>query len=137
MTRLPIEVFVVVRRGDEYLVVHRTPRAGAYWHGIAGGVEDGETPAEAAARELFEETGLAAAPVDLASRFAYSLAEEPEYRARFPGVEEIVVHTFLVEVPVGWEPALNEEHDDYRWCSRDVAVDLLYWPEPKELLRSL
>lgn len=137
MTRLPVEVFVVVRRSEEYLVVHRTPRAGAYWHGIAGGVEDGETPAAAARRELWEETGLEAAPTDLQTTFAYSLDEEPGYRARFPGVDEIVVHTFLVDVPEGWEPALNEEHDDYRWCSQDDAVDLLHWPEPKALVRSL
>ena len=53
------------------------------------------------------------------------------------GIEEIVVHTFLVEVPQGWEPTLNDEHDDYRWCSRDDAVELLHWPEPKALMRSL
>ena len=44
---------------------------------------------------------------------------------------------FLVDVPAGWEPTLNDEHDDYRWCSRDEAVELLHWPEPKELVRSL
>jgi 8-oxo-dGTP pyrophosphatase MutT (NUDIX family) len=40
-------------------------------------------------------------------------------------------------VPPGWEPQLNEEHDDYRWLPQDEAVELLYWPEPKELLRAL
>jgi 8-oxo-dGTP pyrophosphatase MutT (NUDIX family) len=135
--RLPKEVFIVVRRGDEYLVVHRSPRGGAYWHGIAGGLEEGESFAEAAARELYEETGFAAQPIDLETRFVYSLDEEPEYRAQFPDAHEIVVATFLVEVPGGWEPTLNDEHDEYRWCSRDDAVELLYWPEPKELLRAL
>jgi len=137
MSRLPQEVFVVVRRGTEYLVVHRSPRGGAYWHGIAGGVESGESPAEAAARELREETGLDAEPVEIAEPFAYLLADEPDYQARFPGVDAITVSCFLVDVPAGWEPLLNDEHDDYRWCTQDDAVELLYWPEPKELLRSL
>ena len=43
-------MIIVVRRGDELLAVHRSPENGAYWHCIAGGVEDGETYAEAAAR---------------------------------------------------------------------------------------
>lgn len=137
MTRLPHEVFVVVRRGDRYLVVHRAPGGGAYWHGIAGGLEPGESSAEAAARELHEETGLVAEPVEIAEPFVYSIAEEPAYRELFPDVDGITVTCFLVDAPDGWEPRLNDEHDDYRWCSRDEAVDLLYWPEPKALLRSL
>ena len=36
------EVMIHVRRGDEFLVAHRSPESGAYWHTIAGKVEDGE-----------------------------------------------------------------------------------------------
>ena len=126
--RLPKEVFIVVRRGDEYLVVHRAPRGGAYWHGISGGLEEGESFAEAAARELYEETGHAAQPVEIAEPFVYLVEHD---------AGGITVGCFLVDVPAGWEPRLNDEHDEYRWCSRDEAVELLYWPEPKELLRAL
>ena len=52
------EVAIFVRRGDEFLVLHRSPENDAYWHVVAGGVEDGESFAAAAARELAEETGL-------------------------------------------------------------------------------
>ena len=127
MTRLAQEVFIVVRRGEEFLVVHRTPRGGGYWHGIAGGVELGETDAQAAARELFEETGLVAEPDEIATPFVYAIDES----------RPITVRCFIVDVPPAWEPALNDEHDDYRWCSQSDAVELMYWPEPKELLRSL
>jgi lipoyl(octanoyl) transferase len=116
------EVLIVVRRGDEYLVVHRSPQNEAYWHLIAGGVENGETFADAAARELQEETGLTKAVEPLGASFAY---------------ESVHVECFVVEAPEAWEPSLDWEHDGYRWLPRDEAADLLYWPEPADLLRSL
>ena len=39
--------------------------------------------------------------------------------------------------PSAWEPELDWEHDAYRWCGADEAVELLYWPEPRELVRDL
>jgi 8-oxo-dGTP pyrophosphatase MutT (NUDIX family) len=116
------EVFVFVRRGEEFLVLHRSPENDAYWHGVAGGVEEGESFAEAAARELREETGLEAEPTSLHHRF------------RYDGVD---VECFLVDAPPGWEPSLDWEHDGYRWCAAAEAEALLYWPEPRQLLRSL
>jgi len=42
------------------------PDAGSWWFTVGGGVDEGESPREAAARELFEETGLAVLPESLA-----------------------------------------------------------------------
>jgi 8-oxo-dGTP pyrophosphatase MutT (NUDIX family) len=138
MTRLPFEAFVIVRRGDQYLVMHRTPRGGGYWHGVAGALERNETFAEAAKRELEEETGLVAQPVEIGAPYVYLLDEEPEYRDIFPSdVEGVTVRPFLVEAPVAWEPTLNAEHDAYRWCSQDEALELLRWPDSKVALRAL
>ena len=47
------------------------------------------------------------------------------------------VRGFVVDASEQWEPTLDREHDDYRWCGLDDACALLYWPEPRELLRSL
>jgi 8-oxo-dGTP pyrophosphatase MutT (NUDIX family) len=137
--RQPHEAIVVVRRGAEFLVLHRTERYGAYWHLVAGGVDDGETAAEAAARELAEEVALEAEVVDLGRTFRYPLDEESDaVRARFAaGVAEVRVDAFLAEAPPGWEPTLNEEHDDARWCSAADAQALLFWPEPRELVAAV
>ena len=133
--RLPYEVFVFVRREGEYLVLHRSERQGAYWHGVAGGLEAGETYPDAAVRELREETGLETRVVALDRRCVYRLETwEPRYE---PVGGEISVEFFLAEAPAGWEPQLDFEHDDYRWCSAEDALDLLFWPEPREVLQEL
>lgn len=52
---------VLVRRGDEYLFIKQNKPGGAYpdsLHIPGGGIEEGESPAEAAAREVREEVGL-------------------------------------------------------------------------------
>jgi 8-oxo-dGTP pyrophosphatase MutT (NUDIX family) len=135
------EVMVVVRRGSEFLVLHRAPQFEAYWHLVAGGVEEGESARDAAVRELREEVSLDAKDGlrDLEQPFVYSLAEEsPAVRARFgPSQTDVPVDVFVADVETAWEPTLNEEHDAYRWCSRDEAVALLYWPEPRELVGRL
>jgi 8-oxo-dGTP diphosphatase len=126
------EVLIHVRRGEEFLVAHRSPESGGYWHPIAGTVEPGEAFHAAARRELHEETGLVAAELQPLGEFAY-IREPWEEK---PGLR-VHVEAYLVEVEPDWEPELNEEHVEYRWLERDEAAELLFWPEPAALLRSL
>jgi dihydroneopterin triphosphate diphosphatase len=115
------EVLISVRRGGDFLVLLRAPWKKGYWHLAGGGVEEGETDAEAAARELLEETGLESPTLD-------DLGDDLSY-------DDVRVHGFAVEAPAGWEPTLNEEHDDYRWCALDDALELLRYEEPREVVR--
>ena len=139
--RRPEEVAVVIRRpgarGVEFLVLLRSPEKLGYWHLVAGGVEWGETPATAAARELAEETGLRAEPAPLDDPVTYDLSGDPEsVRERFPaGTERIVVWPYVADAPPGWEPTLDEEHVEHRWLTVDDAVHLLHYPEPREAVR--
>jgi dihydroneopterin triphosphate diphosphatase len=126
------EVLVIVRRGEKFLVLLRAPEEGAFWHTVAGTVEPGEEWHATAVRELEEETGLVVEEVHELGGFEYVREAWEDH----PGMR-VPVRTFVIDAPDGWEPVLNEEHDEYRWCTREEAAELLYWPEPREIVLSL
>lgn len=121
----PEEVMIVVYRpGPEFLVALRSPDRQGYWNLVAGGVEEGEEAAAAARRELEEESGLGSP-----TRFEAIPLELGYVR---PEGMHIRMHAFLAAAPDGFEPVLNEEHVDHRWCSAAEADTLLAYPEPRE-----
>jgi 8-oxo-dGTP pyrophosphatase MutT (NUDIX family) len=140
-TGVEVAVFVTRKSGSEVLIVHRSPQHGGYWHVVAGGVEPGETAAEAAERELREETGLVAevAAGVRVIEYVYPLTEEPADRRRQydPAVAEVEVTCFRIAAPDDWEPKLDWEHDRYRWCEPSEAVTALRWPATAQALREL
>lgn len=115
------EVLVAVSRDERFLVLLRAPYKHGYWHLVGGGVESGESEADAAVRELHEETELVAPTLD-------DLGDDLGY-------DDVRVHAFAARAPADWEPTLNEEHDEYRWCSLDEALALLEYEEPREVVR--
>lgn len=130
------EAAVFVYKADRFLLLRR--REERYWHVVAGVVEDGESYADAAARELREETGLspAVALLDLGLRQPHDVPDG--MRDEYPqGTTEIVIENFGVEAPLGWEPVLNQEHDEHRWCTLEEACSLLHWPAAREAIRAL
>jgi 8-oxo-dGTP pyrophosphatase MutT (NUDIX family) len=132
------EIVVVVRRGPELLVMRRSPERLGYWSLVAGGLEPNETAEEAAQRELYEETRLESKVRALPVALSYSLLDDPPaIRARYaPGIETVVVHAFVVDAPVTWEPTLDAEHDVYEWCALDEALELLAYDTAKDAVRA-
>ena len=105
MTRAPMQVlalpFVVDDAGTvTYAVLHRSDVHA--WQGVAGGAEDGETPAEAARRECAEELGTDAFNlIELASVSsipAVNFIEWSTWRERSPSLLVVPEHTFGVRL---------------------------------------
>ena len=120
-----------MHRDDQLLVLHRAQDD--YWHVVAGAIEQGETFSEAAARELREETGLVAQPIDMSLEQTYAITdrERPLYP---PGTGAVVIANFHVAAPADWEPELNEEHDRHDWADFAAARELMQWLETQEAI---
>jgi dihydroneopterin triphosphate diphosphatase len=144
MTRLPHQVLVYIQRRPtpdttEYLLLKRIAAHGGFWQGVTGGVEAGESPAQAALREVAEETGYVRFIRFLPLDFRYSFPlDKPKWGHLYtPEVEVIQEECFGAEISLEeGEPRLDPaEHDDHRWLDQRQALALLYWPENQEALR--
>ena len=133
-----IQVVVLTGAGEQrrYLMLRRVPEHGAFWQSITGSLEENETHAQAAIRELAEETGLSRVEDDLLELGVVNTFEiAPLWRDRYaPGVthnEEVCFALKLVE----FEPTLDSrEHDSFRWVQYHEAIKLSYWESTKRAL---
>jgi 8-oxo-dGTP diphosphatase len=112
-----VGVLAVVLRGERALVVRRrNPPLAGRW-GFPGGVlELGETVAEGAMRELFEETGVAAEAIGPLTAID-TIDRDAEGRVRF--------HYTLVAVRGLWvsgEGVAGDDADEVAWLSRAEIV---------------
>ena len=124
--RRAFSVAVYARRGARVLVIeHR--RLGT-WLPIGGELEPGETPLEAAHRELREETGLAGrfrALEGALDGVPPGLLGYEEHRAGSKGVHMNFV--FVAEVAADAEVIPNQEFGAWRWVDR-AELDRLESP---------
>jgi 8-oxo-dGTP pyrophosphatase MutT (NUDIX family) len=107
--------------------------AHSYWFTPGGGLDNGETTAEGAARELFEETGLRRTPTQLGPPVWSEVTEYPFDGLRYRQEQDF----FLVRVDswqvdtAGFDQVERDTVDGHRWWS---AVELAataerYYPE--------
>ena len=128
-----VDVYVMRRIGErvECLVLRRAAggRCPGSWETVHGHIEPGERPAEAATRELAEETGLA--PERL-----YNLSRvESFYQHRIDEVALVPVFVAIVAEDV--KIRLGAEHDRFEWLDAAQADGRFAWPRERRALADI
>ena len=137
-------VIVIDSRGRVLLLHGFDParRGEPYWITVGGGARQGETLAEAAARELREETGIAAAPAELGEPVWRDVAEfsfdGTSYRQ-----EQDYFALLTADPEVSLDGLADEEAtvvDGFRWWTAaelEATAERYYPAELPRLLASL
>jgi dATP pyrophosphohydrolase len=117
----PESVLVVVHAGGQVLLLERRAPAG-WWQSVTGSLEPGESSAEAALRELGEETGLPAdGLVDL--RLSARFPILPAWRERYPpGADTNLEHAFALPLPAPRAIEPSPEHVTAAWLPLAEAL---------------
>lgn len=113
-------------RGDRFLLQHRADtvkRWPGYWSSFGGGIESGETPEAALAREMREELGYE--------------VQQPR-RVFFQPIEHGGKHVFI-EAWSGAEPHTldTKESVDHRWFTIEEARQLQIIPHDLDALERI
>ena len=128
-------VDVYVLRGEEAalqcLVLRRAAggRCPGSWETVHGHIEADERPAEAAARELEEETGLIPVRLYNLSRVESFYQHRIDEVALVPGFAAIV----MPQTPV----RLGAEHDRIEWLPPPEAASRFAWPRERRALEDI
>ncbi len=114
------------RGKTEYLLIRRVPETGGFWQPVTGTIDGGESPVNAARREVIEETGIIADPIDLDYVHAFiidpMLLKEGMVSPVFSREHSFAVRSSHRDVRL--EPA---EHEAFEWLGYRQARDRLIW----------
>jgi len=120
---------VVIHEGERILLMRRSPAEGGFWQPVTGTIEGIEDPATAAAREMLEETGIEATPLDAGLRQSFLIERHPGDQRSNLFVDE---RTFHVELPENASIELSEEHVQYGWFTVESACETIRWSDDRD-----
>ena len=142
--KIPISVLVVIYKSNrDVLLIERADRTG-FWQSVTGSLDTlDEDLALAAAREVFEETGIAVdqLPKGALQNMHHQIEYEiyPEWRFRYQaGITRNTEHWFALQVPEDTEVRLSpREHVAYEWLPYEAAAKKCFSPSNGEAILKL
>lgn len=137
--RAPFQILAIpYRKGTpiQFCVLHRSDHD--QWQFVAGGGEDAEKPAEAAIREIYEETGIQVDNVTTLQSMAYIPADIiSEHHRKHWAKDTYVLPEYSFAFECISDINLSDEHLDFDWLSYEEAMARLTWDSNKTALYEL
>ena len=122
----PESILVVIYTVAGEILLLRRKKPTDFWQSVTGSLNWDESPRHAAARELYEETGLRASSKLIDCRHTERFPIVSPWRARYaPGEHYNVEHWFSLQLQGRRIIRLNpEEHTGLRWVPIPQAIRL-------------
>jgi dATP pyrophosphohydrolase len=142
--KIPISVLVVIYKlNGDVLLIERADR-NQFWQSVTGSLDaPDEALAQAASREVFEETGISVEtlPSGALQNMHHQIEYEiyPAWRFRYaPGVTRNTEHWFSLKVPDNVQIQLApREHVAYQWLPYRDAAKQCFSPSNGEAILKL
>jgi dATP pyrophosphohydrolase len=132
-----VSILVLVYAEDGSVLLLRRAAPFDFWQSVTGSLQRDETHADAAVRELNEETGLAGEGELLFTGNSRVFTIDPRWRNRYaPGITENVEFEWHYRLPARRPVTLNSsEHTEYQWFSLDRAIETVWsWTNREALV---
>ena len=128
-TKVEVIVFKMVDGQPLFLLLKRNPRRGRFWQPVTGGVHDGEELADAAKRELFEETQI--------NEYLQFVDNVHYFEFDSEGYGRLKEYVFGVEVARDVDVTISSEHTEMKWYTFEESLNLLKYDSNKEGFKKL
>jgi len=127
---------ILINEKNRILILKRSNKVGTYngcWSGIAGYIEEGETPIQTALKEIKEETNIDKDNVKLLKK-----SDAIEFTDLYKNKKyDWIVYPFLFKLIKKSKIKIDWEHTDYRWINPSDIYSFETVPRLKEVISKL